>query len=1457
MRKVNVGLLAILVGCVVLGGTGVYLIHRHMVRRNAYVYLDNAGAARREAEQAAAAGNNKLAQEKYRDALRAMGLYVQLRPDDLDAREEMGLLMAELLYDRRMFEQAFGLLQAVVREDPGRSKARRKLTQLLLLMRPPRYSDAREHIENHLLRENPKDAELLEWLGACQAGLGDEKRAEATFAKAVEADPKRLTPYVQLAVLLRRSLRRDKDADQWIEKMVEANGESAQAQVMAGEYLRDIGRADEAMGHAMKALELEADNVGALTLAAQLAAARGAALSEQEQHEEAAGQFEIARQYVQKGIDRHPEQLTFYLILVDVETRLGKPDEALRLLEDARKKVGDHPQLLWSLGNLLIARGKIDEANKVIAKMRDDPQARPFAAFLDAEIKMLAGRWKEAVDGFEQARAGLRLWQGREMRTTLAHADFLAAGCYEKLGNPDQRVRALRRALDADPSYAAARSALVQALLEQGDTDEAIQEMRQFGAKVSWLAVARLWTLRNLRAEPAQRNWQPVERALDEAAKQNPDAPEIILLRAEVAAAQGHTDQAETLLREARDKAPGAFAIWNGLINLAARSGRVDKALRLVDEAEARFGDVVDVRLARARCLALGGGAEAAAEIARLAGEKLDAFSPEDRLRLWNGTVPLLQAAGGRSEAIDICRRIAAAEPANVPIRFTIFELLLPELADPKGDPAKVAQALDDLKRVEGGGPLWNFGEALRLVQTAASSGDMKLLDTALGHLRRAQELRPTWSRIPLAMATIHDMRGNVDLALDRFLEAIRMGDRNPGGILRAVELLMRQQRWQEADQIRALLGRKVPLSNRFDELDVVLSQRLGRLDQAVEAAKRVAETSKDYRDHARLGQLLTAQAQRLYEDNQGDEARLVADQAKSAYRRAVELSPESPEAWLLLVDFLKRTGQLGEALEAIDTAVTKIPADKAPLALAQLYVVMDQAELAKAKFDEALAAARDDLVTVRAVAEFYRQIGELSTAENQLTRIIKKEVPASDEDVRWAKRRLAEVRVARGTYLDAVEALKLVEENLAAEKEPSPEDLRVKAGILAVMPSPIQRQQAIEVFESLKKRLGALRPDDQFLLAKLYLRQNEYTRFLTEMRPLLTGQPKETASRYLATYIAALLDRNELSDAQLYLERLESIAPHELATAGLKAEVFFRQGKYQEAVDVLKAFLDDPQGIPAERVKRLPLIADAMDKLSRRLKDEEEHALKEAVARDAEMLYRDYFALTPGDDLRIAPLMARQGRINEALDELERQWQKSNPRTIAETVAVMLREGKATAEQQKRAEDVLAAAAAHPEFEQPQVLMMVQADAYTLQERYKEAERIYREVIRRNARHAVAMNNLAVLLAHQKRNLDEALKLINQAIELSGPLGAMLDSRATVYLAMNQPQKALADLELAVQDDPNPIRLFHLAQAHDMAGDKRAAIEALKKANAKGLTPDMLQRPELPTYALLQKLLQ
>ena len=121
------------------------------------------------------------------------------------------------------------------------------------------------------------------------------------------------------------------------------------------------------------------------------------------------------------------------------------------------------------------------------------------------------------------------------------------------------------------------------------------------------------------------------------------------------------------------------------------------------------------------------------------------------------------------------------------------------------------------------------------------------------------------------------------------------------------------------------------------------------------------------------------------------------------------------------------------------------------------------------------------------------------------------------------------------------------------------------------------------------------------------------------------------------------------------------------------------------------------------------------------------------------------------------------------------------------------------------------------------------------LQGRYDEAELLYRRGIAQGRGSEIALNNLAWLMALQRRNLPEALDLINRVIGARGPLSELLDTRGGVYLASGDSQNAIKDFEEAVAQNPTSPKYFHLAQAYLKAGNKTAAAQVAEECESKG----------------------
>jgi tetratricopeptide (TPR) repeat protein len=134
-------------------------------------------------------------------------------------------------------------------------------------------------------------------------------------------------------------------------------------------------------------------------------------------------------------------------------------------------------------------------------------------------------------------------------------------------------------------------------------------------------------------------------------------------------------------------------------------------------------------------------------------------------------------------------------------------------------------------------------------------------------------------------------------------------------------------------------------------------------------------------------------------------------------------------------------------------------------------------------------------------------------------------------------------------------------------------------------------------------------------------------------------------------------------------------------------------------------------------------------------------------------------------------------------------------------------------------------------------------------QERYPEAEELYRKVIKLDPKNIVAVNNLAFLLGLQGKG-EEANTLIKRAIDLvGGPAGELLDSRAVILRAQKKLPEAEKDLLDALRQERTAYRLFHLYEVQQAAGKTKESRRVFLEAIQRGLHIGMMHPLERESY--------
>jgi Tfp pilus assembly protein PilF len=1326
--------------------------------------------------------------------------YLEFAPTDVEQRARLGRLLAgkDSALTPQQRARAVMVLEQVLGRDPDRRDSRRLLVRLALDAGNTEL--ARENLK--ILGDAPGgDAEADELHGQLDEMQGKYAEAADWYRKAAGHDPARVESAARLAAVLRRhpapkqAEAEAEEADRVIDALVARNGGDPKAYLVRWRYRnaffelkKDTDTRRKAAADVARARELAPDDPEVIVAGAQL-----------DQLEDRVAE---ARAALKHGLEQHAQDVGLYRALAALEMQAGERKAAADALRLAVKKVpvAAQSEFLWTLAHLLIDGGAEEhaEAAALITQMRRSAGPSAGADYLQARLLLVEDKPAEAARLLERARPILG-----GMADVGEQIDLALGRCYERLNDPARQKEAYDRLAGRATKSLPAVLGLASAEASLGNLDAAIARYREAAAlpgappEVSF-EVVRLLIVRNREREAG--DWNAVESALREVEKAWPASADVPLLRAEALAAQNKLADARHVLEAActADAEMKQPRLRLALAAVLARRGETAPARTLLDEVERHGGDSAELREARAHFWAGRPREEAAEPLARLA-RGLEQWKSSEQSRVLRAVAEARVAHGDFPEAQALCARLAAL-PGNE--KDIGLRLLLCELAGRTGNEAVRQTALDELRRIEGGeGPAWSYGEAVRLT-AQARAGKPDGLAKARKLLDRAASLRPGWSVVVLARAEIGELQDRPEEAIAQYREAIRLGERGERVSRRLVELLYRQERYKEAEEEVAQLRRRGPVSHRMELLAADLSLRSRDPVRAARMAlQAVPAASNDYHDVLWLGQILAASPERT-------------EEAEKHLRHALEMEEKVPETWVTLIEFLAVRGKTKEAHDLLTRAEVRLPADKRPLALAPCYEALGQLDQAQEQYREALRVRGNDVGVLRAGGGFYLRWLQPQVAEPLLRRIIERNVKAGADDVAWARLGLAVGLAAHGDYAKFVEALGLVglkrdEAGRVVDDPAAGEDTierrRARAHVLATRASRTMRGQAIELLEGLDGREG-LAPGDRLLLAQLYDANGALPKAGAQLRRLAEAYSREPS--YLSRLAQNLIRQHKADEARPVYERLEALVRERKAPAGafgtveLKAQLLEAAGSGDQAVALLKA-----------------------------------HGAR-AGARPDEVL------------LPIQSL-TRQKRYDDALELMERAWQtKCPPEILAAAHVALLRTANVSGAPLARAGRLIRAA--QQAVPKSAALLFALAGLEDQAGRFEEAEGYYRRVLAVDGDDPRALNNLAWLLALRNRKGAEALPLIQRAIDLYGPRPDLLDTRALVYLALEQPDKARADLKASIADTPTGNRYLHLARVCQMTDDAAGAAAALREAKALGMRRAQLHPVELAACAKL-----
>ena len=661
-----------------------------------------------------------------------------------------------------------------------------------------------------------------------------------------------------------------------------------------------------------------------------------------------------------------------------------------------------------------------------------------------------------------------------------------------------------------------------------------------------------------------------------------------------------------------------------------------------------------------------------------------------------------------------------------------------------------------------------------------------------------------------------------------------------------------------EAAELNAQLKAKYPTLRTVDVLQALAFEIQGDVADAVDAYQAAFESGERDPGVLRRLVLLLTQSRRFEEAEQVLAAIDVQDSDSTDLRgleifvqrskgdretalklaqQDVEENPRDPLARLRLGRMYEDQGDNDAAENAYREAMILAPREiRAISAIFDLYAKTDRAEQAETLLDE---LAADSRLTASQRALLLSAGKELLDDRAAAEQVLRNAIRQDPDDVSLPLR-LIDMLAARGEADSLAAAETAVNE--ALERFPDAADVkRRQANLLIRQGGQANRERALQIVQQLAGDPDQSRGSDASALAQLFDRQASWEQ-ASQALAQAAASPAANA-RQLAVYVDRLLGQDAADEAKAYLTRLERLAPNDLNTMQLKIRWLQATGRSEEVPAVVDAY--------EQRLQRNVVAGQQgqtdIDRIIGVL------CLQAGLDDRAESRFRKVLPDTPQAFGPLVAAVARQGRLDEAIQMcLDAAASDSSPLPVL-TLLNVLTAGKPTPQQFQRAEPLLDSAL-QDHGDDPEVLFGLGA-LRLIRDETDQAIELFRKVIEIEPQNTRALNNLAVLLSESPETRDEALDMIDRALDIVGQRPTYLDTKATILLLAGQNEQAADLLETVVSGpEQNPVYQLHLAVAYARSGRNEEARQTLAQSLADGVQDGIMTATDRTMLAELEE---
>jgi tetratricopeptide (TPR) repeat protein len=1407
MKRINVKLLAFLLGGLLVFVVGGYFLHEFQMERRADSLLVRA--------------EEKKAEEDYETAANLLRKYLIRRPDDSEQYANLALTMKKLLesvrgkgkmIDPQTVTKTYQIIEEALRRNPDDIGLREAAVDFAIQFH--RYPDAISHLEHILRLQGDKaDPDLKVRLAQCYSRSGKDDQAVAhlsamvgldpvtrSFGSVQATDPTCVDAYYLLAEIYRQNFRDPATGRTIVEQMVGQNPDSFRALLNHAQFVQfETGGMALAEQDVQRALQLAPDDAQVVLNAAKLALERR--------------DLNRAKELLDRSLEIDPNLGEIYRNLAIWAMTSRDMERAFQYIEQGLEKEPRNRALAELRANWSLEAQKFDEFAKSLDKLRELNYPRPFLDFFLGREHLAKKEWLQAARKLEEARPHIEQFQSQ----SLTSLDMSLAHCYEELKQPDRQLVVFENILEREPENTVARYGKIQALLNMNQPQRALAEYEllndvtrvdQIDERLLLLHL-ELEMFKQTQREKEVQDWTKAEALVARLLKLDLlSATSKRTLLARYYAQRGDMERHDRILQGAKSEDPQNITFrLNDIRDRALLHDRVAEALADLDQIQSEFGDSVTLRLMRAQILAAKKPPGYYEQL--LAQEQnSEGFSDELKAVLWDRLGTYLGAAGHREDMERLWREAAELQPFNVQLRLRLFDVALES-----GDEQKISAALEAVgKRIGEQSAEFKWARAARILHDVGKKqAGAKELQTARGLIDEALSIRENWEPLYRLLGQVCLAQDQALAAQDAFEKAIALGSRDTDLRRQLALIYYNSGRMDRAAQQLADIPRAA-WTRAEERLNLQILATKGQLPDELP----VDANSTDVSDHVFISRVL-GEAKRYKE-------------AAEAARRAVQIGPKMPETWGLLFQMLFENGQLEDAEKVLAEAIPNLPEDVAPVFLGTAYNMLGKWDLAAEQFRRALELDPDSEKTQSALANVYLNANQPAKAREFLEQMIARAAPddaEANKRIAWARRRLAELITNRGNYKDFQRALALIDQNATDSTPLEPADVILWARLC------VQRAGK-DAFELARDKLAKIQQqrrlidDEKVVLADLCQRLDDWPECQSLMMDVLARRPDD--ERVLKPWLDWLLNHGDVQQAGRWVQKL----PHNSETAiRVATEIDVRRGQSAQAVQRLLDGLGD-ESDPGY-LNRLAGVANIIEDMT---------PFDATLYDEAEMLWRRYVQLNPDQPLALAAFLYRRNDPTKMKDGFVACGQALQKGQILDGFRMcngLLRRLSPGSERDPYIKVVRnwydKAIAKMPTSG---MLMIQRSEFEELVGSSTDAEEWMRRFLKnpeaKPQERAVVSNNLAFKLALRGEGT-ESLALMTQALK-DLDHADMRDTLGMVYLARKELPRAISEFETAIETGgPSPLKILHLAVALFRAGEKERAAETIRTIQQTDLT--------------------